>query len=402
MLISFKYRLYPTLAQRKAIDCSIDVCRLVYNLALEIKIRAYKEHQKVLSGIDLCYQLVDLKNAYPWIKVVDSLALQASVKKVDISFKNFFAGKGFPKFKSKKGKNSFQCPGNKREIYFEEGLLSIPKIYNIPIRISRRFIGEIKTITISKTNTDKYFAAILVDTGIAVPIKQAINPETTIGIDVGINTFVTTSNGRKFAPNRKLKQNLKRLKILQRRASRKVKGSNNCKKANKSVAILYEKIKNSRLDYIHKVTTQLIRDNQTKSIAIEDLNISGLLANHHIAQAVSDVSFSKFFEILKYKCEWQGINLIPINRFDPSSKRCNNCGTINQKLALNQRSWICKNCNDTHDRDLNAAKNIKWYGITQTILNRSGQLQSACGVIAHKLDIEAGNKLVNGNSSINK
>lgn len=398
MLKAYKYRIYPKPDQKEKIDRTIGICRLVYNLALEVKNIAFREHGKNMSSIDLCYQLVDLKKDFPWIAEVDSQALQASIKKIDVAFTNYFRqlkdgtieskkksyikqrlSKGLPidqrklnnigkpKFKSKKkGNQSFQCPSNTRRIDWENSTLTIPKIKDIPIVLSRKFEGKIKTVTISRTATGKYFASILVEKEVKLPNKQKVTPENTIGIDVGISSFVVTSDGRLFEPNRQLKNNLNRLKILQRRSSKKKKGSSNRKKSNKCVAILHEKITNSRLDYIHKVTNTLVHDNQVSSIIIEDLNVSGMLSNHKLAQSISDVSWGKFFEILKYKCEWNGKNLIKIDRFDPSSKRCSTCGEINKELKLSDREWTCSNCNTIHDRDLNAAQNIKYYGLKQS------------------------------------
>jgi putative transposase len=367
MLKAYKYRLYPTVEQQQKIDASIGVCRLVYNLGLEVKLRAFSEHGVKLSSIDLCYQLVDLKKAFPWIEEVDSQALQASVKKIDKAFNNFFRGAGYPKFKSKKkGTHSFQCPNNTRKIDWINSTLTIPKIKNIPIVLSRKFAGTIKTVTISKTSTGKYYTSILVDNKESLPAKSIINPESTIGIDVGLKSLVVTSDGRTFEPSKRLKNNLARLKVLARRASRKKKGSNNRKKANKCLATLHERITNQRLDYIHKVTTQLIHDNQVESFVIEDLNVSGLLKNRKLSQAFLDAAIGNLFRILKYKCDWYGKNLIVIGRFDPSSKRCNNCGHIYQELALSEREWTCNNCKSTHDRDLNAAKNIKHFCLEQT------------------------------------
>lgn len=368
MLKAYKYRLYPNYDQRKKIDHSINVCRLVYNLGLEVKMRAYKEHGVKMSSFDLCYQLVDLKKDFQWIAEVDAQALQVSVKNVDVAFKNFFNGSGYPKYKSKRNSiQSFHCPGNKREVNWDGNTVTIPKISNIPAKLSRRFTGKIKTCTVSKSPTCKYYISILVEDAKQLPPKPSINPETTIGIDTGIKSFVVSSNGSSFEPNRFLKNKLTRLKCLQRRLSRKKKGSNNRKKAALCVAILHEKITACRLEYIHQVTNRLIHDSQVESIVIEDLNVSGLLANRKIAQAMSDVSFGKFYEVLKYKCDWYGKNLIKIGRFDPSSKRCNNCGHIHKCLKLSDRIWICDNCNATHDRDENAAENIKWFGLQKTI-----------------------------------
>lgn len=363
MLKAYKYRLYPNVDQCDKIDKTISVCRLVYNLALEVKIRAWQSARKNLSAFDLHKQLPELRKSFKWIADVDSHSLKAAILNLDRAFRGFYKGMGYPKFKKKQSYGAFQSPWNKREVNFTNSTLTIPKIPNIPIKISRQFIGIIKTVTITKTPTGKYFASILVDDGIVCPKKPDISSTKSIGIDVGINSYVVTSDGRQFEPNRQLKNSLNRLKCLQRRAAKKQKGSNNCKKANKCVSILHEKIVNQRTDYIHKMTTQLIRDNQTESFVIEKLNVAGMLKNDKLSQAISDVSFGKLFEVLKYKCEWYGKNLITIDQFAPSSKRCSCCGSINKSLTLSQREWTCSDCTTHHDRDYNAAKNILWYGL---------------------------------------
>ncbi|HXB43259.1 MAG TPA: RNA-guided endonuclease TnpB family protein [Puia sp.] len=372
MLKGYKYRLNPTEDQIKLIEQTFGCSRLVYNVCLQTKIWAYKDAGIKLSSFDLCYQLAEAKKEYPWMQVVDSQALQAAVKKVDIAFKNFFRNGGFPKFKGKSDTQSFQCPNNTRKVDFEKGLLTIPKIKDIPIVISRTFSGKIKTITISRSPTGKYFASILVDDGVELPELPVITKEKSVGLDTGVKSFVISSNGKIFEANRKLKANLTRLRVLSRRASNKKKGSKNRNKANKRLAALHEKITNKRLDYIHKVTRDLTSDNQAIStIFVEDLNVSGLLSNHKIAQAMSDASLGKFYEILKYKCKWNGINLVKIGRFEPCSKRCSFCGSIKKELKLSEREWTCETCNTSHDRDINAAKNILWYGLQQTIFNNT-------------------------------
>jgi putative transposase len=395
MLKAYKYRIYPTIDQQKKIDHTIDVCRLVYNLALEVNIRAYKEHGVKISSFGLCYQLVPLKKEFPWIAEVDSQALQASVKKIDAAFKNFYRGNGYPKFKSKKNDvQSFQCPKGSRKVNWINSTITIPKIQGIPAKLSRRFEGKIKTCTVRKTATGKYYVTILVENGIEFTVKRPISPETTIGLDLGISSYVVSSNGMIFEPNRFLKKKLKRLQCLQRRASRKVKGSKNREKANKCVAILHEKITNQRTDYIHKITTGLIRDNQTDTIVIEDLNIVGMLKNRNLSQAIFDISMGEFYRQLGYKCEWYGINLIKIGRFDPSSKRCSDCGEINKELTLDNREWVCQ-CGSVHDRDFNAAKNIKWFGLNNSRRGTSSEpveLSAECE--AEKQEYMAINQIV--------
>ena len=234
----------------------------------------------------------------------------------------------------------------------------------------------------------------MVEQNILPPIKPAIRPETTIGIDLGIKSFVVTSDGLKFEPNQFLKEKLDRLKHLQRRASKKKKGSKNRKKANRRVAILHENISGRRLEYIHQVTNTLIRENQTESIVIENLNVSGMVANHTLAQAISDVSMSKFYQVLGYKCEWNGVNLIKIGRFEPASKRCSHCGHIKEDLTLADREWTRAICNTHHDRDINAAKNIRYFGLQQTIFSNNtgrGASKEPVEQSAMKGCVEAGN-----------
>lgn len=376
MLKSYKYRIYPTQSQIKMIEHNFSVCRLVYNLGLEIKIRAWQSRRKSISVFDLGKQLSDLKIEYPFISEAISGALYGSLHDLDRAFSTFFKGGGFPKFKSKKRyPQSFHFHNNKREIDWNNCTLTASKIANIPIVLSRKFDGHIKTITISKTATGKYFTSILVDDGNAPPLKTPPSPQSTIGIDLGIKSFAVTSNGQQFEPNRFLKASLKRLKCLQRRASRKKMGSKNRQKANLHVGKHHEKIANQRADYVHKITTGLIRDNQASSYVIEDLHVAGMIKNRKLSQAIADVSFSEFGRQMEYKSLWYGKTLIVINRFAPSSKRCSDCGHINDDLALSDREWKC-GCGVTHDRDLNAAKNIKFFGLNSGTDSSSGPAES--------------------------
>lgn len=365
MLKIYKYRIYPNSEQCSKIEQTFGCCRFVYNLALETKIEAYKRGVK-LSVFDIGYQLTELKKDLAWLKEVDSQSLYASIKRIDSAYKSFFRGGGFPKFKKKKSRQSFQCPNNTRKINFEKRLLTIPKIQDIPIAISHEFTGKIKTVTISKTPTGKYFAIVLVDNSIVFPEKQPIEPLKTIGIDLGLKDFLITDTGIKVANPKYLRQNIERLKVLQRRASKKKKGSVNQKKANLRVAIQHERITNKRNDFLQKLSTQLVCNSQATTFCVEGLAVKNLVKNHKLAQAISDVSWSKFVEMLKYKCEWNGKNLIQIGKFEPSSKTCSNCGELNNELTLSHREWKCAKCNVTHDRDINAAINIKFMGLKTT------------------------------------
>lgn len=366
MFRSYKYRLYPSKEQTILIHKHLGCVRWLYNYALDKKVKAYQKDKTHISRFDLQAELPILKKQEEtkWLSEVNAQSLQASLRNLDMAFTDFFKEKkGFPKFKSKhNNRQSFQAP-QRVEINWENSTIKIPIIKSTPIVLSRKFEGEIKTVTISKTPTNKYFASILVDTNIKIPKKTKPKEKTTIGIDTGIKTFLTCSDKQIFENNRYLKNSLDRLKILQRRASKKQKGSSNRGKANFKVALLHEKITNQRLDYIHKITHKLTNDNQVRTICIEDLNISGMLKNHHLAQSITDVSISKFYEILGYKCEWYGVNLIKIGKFDASSKTCNNCGYINNNLKLSDRVFNCPECNTSIDRDYNASLNIKDWGL---------------------------------------
>ena len=366
MYKSYKYRIYPNEIQKQLIEQTFDACRLVYNLGLEIKIHAFKQHGIKISSFDLCYQLRGLRLEYDWIRQVDSQALQASVKKIDVAFKNFYNGYGYPKFKKKNNDQSFQCPNNKREVDFKKGLLTIPKMQNIQIRITREFTGKIKTITISRTSTNKYFASILVDNGMEFPQKHPIIESEAIGIDLGIKNFAILSDGVSFDNPKFLTTNLKRLKVICRRANRKKNGGANRKKEIKKLSVLYEKVANQRKDFLHKLSSKIVNDSQVTTIFTEGLMVKNMLKNNKISLVISDAGWGEFVRQLKYKCEWSGKNIIQIGRFEASTKTCSNCGAKNETLTLKDREWTCASCLVTHDRDVNAAINIKQMGLKKS------------------------------------
>lgn len=374
MLRAYKYRLYPTNEQVELINKTIGSCRFVYNLALETKNRAYASARVKLSVFDLIGQLKDLKQECEWLKEVDSQALQQSVIDLDKAFTSFFKGNNaFPKFKSKhRGNQSFRNPHGSR-VEIRDGKLYQPKFIKdgIKITIDRPHKGEIRSTTISKTPTGKYYVSVLCETGQQIPKKKSVRESTAVGIDLGLSHFIITSDGRKFDNPRHLKSNLQRLKVLQRRAARKQKGSNNRKKSNICVATLHEKIANQRKDFLHKLSSKLISENQT--ICFEDLNVKGMVKNHKLAQSISDAGWSMFVSFCEYKAEWYGKNVLKIPTFEPSTKLCSVCGATNHALTLKDREWTCANCGTHHDRDINAARNIKQYCITHSPPGRRGE-----------------------------
>ena len=366
MLRAYKYRIYPSDEQKVLFAKTFGCCRFVYNWALDLKIEAYKDEKKSLGNIHLTNLMKsELKAGHEWLGEVNSQSLQSSLRNLDTAYKNFFRdvhAVGFPKFKSRHDKQSFQCPQH-CSVDFEKSTISIPKAKNIRAILHRKFKGTVKTVTVSMNPGGKYFASVLVDTGIQeIPVSE-VKQETTLGIDLGISNLAICSDGKVFENQRNLRHSLDRLVLLQRRLSRKQEGSSNRNKARVKVARIQEHIANQRKDYLHKITHTLTHDSQVRTIYMEDLNVKGMTRNHHLAQAVTDVSFGMFLTMLEYKCGWYGINFVKIDRFAPSSKTCGKCGHVYKGLKLSERSWTCEACGTHHDRDLNAAHNIKEFGL---------------------------------------
>ena len=359
-----KYRIYPTNSQKELIHKHCGSVRFIYNLALEAKTMAYVGSKVNLSRYDLQKQMVDLKKELPWLKECNSQSLQVALLNLDTAYKSFFKGGGFPAFKKKSNRGSFNVPQN---VIVSDNQLIIPKFKEgIKIKLHRDIVGTIKQCTVSFTPTGKYFVSILCDTGKEKPSKSKITEEDSIGVDLGIKDFLVTSEGEVIENPKFLRNSIDRLKVLQRRASKKQKGSSNRKKANKRVAVLHEKITNQRQDFLHKTSTKLIRENQT--ICLESLGISNMVKNHCLAQAISDVSWGEFNRMIEYKAEWYGVNILRIGRFAPSSKTCE-CGSINNELKLSDRVWECKSCERVNERDHLASRNIKKFALN----NISGQ-----------------------------
>ena len=365
MLRAYKYRIYPTDNQKVLLAKTFGCCRFVYNWALNLKKAAYEERKETLGNVYLTNLMKsELKAEFEWLFEVNSQSLQSSLRNLDTAYANFFRDKkvGFPRFKSRKNRQSFQCPQH-CSVDFEKGTITIPKVKGIPAVLHRKFNGTVKTVTISKTPSGKYFASVLVDTAVQELPTSTIDGDTALGIDLGIKTLAVCSDGRTFDNPKNLQKSIDRLKLLQKRLSRKQKGSSNRNKARIKVARLHEHIANCRRDNLHKVTYALTHDNQVRTICMEDLNVNGMMSNHHLAKAVGDASFGMFLTMLEYKCKWYGINLVKIGRFAPSSKTCSKCGHVYKGLKLSERSWTCPECGTRHDRDFNAACNIKEIGL---------------------------------------
>lgn len=366
MLRAYKYRIYPTDEQKVLFAKTFGCCRFVYNWALNLKIEAYKQEKKSIGNVELTNRMKsELKAEHEWLSEVNSQSLQSALRNLDSAYTNFFRNTktvGFPRFKSRRDRQSFLCPQHCR-VDFEKGTLTIPKAKDISAVPHRKFKGMVKTVTISMTPSGKYFASVLVDTTIQELPASAIQGNTTLGIDLGIKSLAVCSDGRTFDNPKNLQRSLDRLKLLQKRLSRKQKGSANRNKARIRVARLQERIANCRKDNLHKITHALTHDSQVRTLCMEDLNVKGMQHNHHLAQAVGDASFGMFLMLLEYKCRWYGVNLIKIDRFVPSSKTCGKCGYVYKGLKLNERNWTCPECSTHHDRDFNAACNIKEFGL---------------------------------------
>ncbi len=338
---------------------------------------AYLGSKVNLSRYDLQKQVVDLKKELPWLKETNSQSLQAALLDLDTAYSNFFKGRAdFPKFKKKSNRGSFNVPQN---VKVEDGKLIIPKFKEgIKIKLHRDLVGTIKQATVSFTPTGKYFVSILCETKEEIPTKVPITENTTIGIDLGIKDFAITSDGEVFENPKYLRKAQSKLKYVQRKYS-KHKG----KRTKKKLAKLHEDVVNKRKDFLHKVSSKLIRENQT--IALETLAVKNMVKNHNLAQAISDAGWSTFVSMLEYKADWYGKNILKIGRFDPSSKTCSNCGTINKELTLKDREWTCSSCSTVLDRDINAAINIKSFALKNNLsgehtLKNRNELPTLVGV----------------------
>jgi putative transposase len=370
MLKSYKYKIKPNAEQIVLLNKHFGAIRFAYNYFLNERKIEYETNKQTLNYNDNSVALTKLKKLddFKWLKEINSQSLQHSLKGLDDSYNSFFKKRtGFPRFKSKHTKNSFKVPQYTKVI---DGKLIIPK-FKDPIKIiqDRKFKGEIRQCTLSKTPTNEYFVSILVETN----HQKFEKTGKYIGIDLGIKDFVITSDGFKYKNNRYMKTYAKKLKKNQQHLSRKVKGSNNYNKQKLKVAKIHKKITNSRIDNLHKVSTDLVKKYDT--IFLEDLNIKGMIKNHKLAKHISDVSWGKFITMLEYKALWNNKEIIKIDRFFPSSKQCSCCGYINQNLKLDMREWTCPNCKTKLDRDLNASKNILKEGIKIS----AGAVDYRCG-----------------------
>ena len=357
MLKVIKVRLYPNTGQQQLLSQSFGNCRFLWNYFLNLMNQTYKDTGKGLSGYDVKKQIPALKKEYEWLKLTYSQCLQQVCLNLGVAFNNFFERRAkYPKFKSKHDKQSIQYPQNVKVL---ESSISLPKIGDIKAVIHRPIEGKVKTVTISKTCCDDYFASILFDDGQEKPEEKLDGKA--IGIDLGLTHFAITSDGSKFDNPRILSKHELNLKRKQQQLSRKQKGSNNRNKARKKVARVHKKITSSREDFLHKLSRRIVNENQV--IAVENLNVKGMMSNHKLAKAIHQVGWGMFCTMLKYKSEMEGKVYVEVDRFFPSSKTCNVCLNRVDNLPLDVRNWTCNNCNSQHDRDINAAINLRDEGL---------------------------------------
>ncbi len=380
MLKTFRYRLYPNQTQRVRIRKTIDACRFVYNWALESKKTAYEKGKTNLTWYDLNNRLPALKRDHTFLQTAYSQSLQQAVKRLHQAFQKFFNNitnettpSGYPKFKRRKAtRQSFDVP-QFFTIDFATRRIWLPKIGAVKAVFHRSFSGTPRTCTVVMTCSGRYFISIVVDDGNPPAPKPKVTVQKSVGLDVGLKTYVTISTGEKVANPQPLQNSLQRLKCLHRRISKKRRGSRNREKARQRLARCYEKICNQRSDFQQKLSTRLIRENQ--AIMVESLNISGMSRNRRLSQAITDAAWSTFLTMIRYKAELYGVTVVEVGRFEPTSKRCHNCGAINRSLTLSDRMWTCPTCGRFLDRDINAAKNIKLMGLMSIISPREPRVE---------------------------
>ena len=362
MFKAYKYRIYPNSEQALLIEQHFGCVRFVYNWALALQNRYYKMFGKGLSRIQIQSQLVKKKKTgkFTWLNDVNSQSLLNALLNVHTAYTNFFKGRAkFPRFKSKKiTQRSYQCPQH-CTVNFEQGVINLPKLKGIKTVFSREFEGRVKTVTISKTATGKYYASILVENNEVVPTPTTIEPSLTLGIDLGISHLLNLSDGSKFDNPKYLANASNKLTIQQKIFARKQKQSKNYQKQKLTVARIHEKVRYQRLDLHHKITHKLICENQATSFCIEDLSVKNMVKNHKLAKSISDVAWGQFVTLLTYKASWYGKNILKVNRFFASSKICSHCHHKLDNLPLSMRNWTCPSCQTHHDRDINASNNIR-------------------------------------------
>ena len=359
---AYRYRFYPTPEQAHNLACTLGCTRFIYNWALNLRKRAYFDHGVKLSTKDVSAALPALKKeeGTAWLKRVSSVPLQQALRHLETAYTNFFEGRAeYPTFKKKHHEQSATYTDNAFQLRGQALTLAKHK-EPLDIHWSRSLPDGCKpsSVTTTKDKIGRYFVSILVEEEIS-PLAPT---EKTVGIDLGLKSFLITSDGETIANPKSYARDEKKLAKAQRKHARKKKGSKNREKARRKVAKLHARIADTRRNFQHQVSTRLIRENQT--ICVETLNVKGMLKNHCLAKAISDVGWGGFVRQLEYKVKWYGRTVIKVDRWYPSSKTCSACGHVLDSLTLDVREWVCPACGVCHDRDINAAWNIKAVGLT--------------------------------------
>ncbi|KFI22874.1 RNA-guided endonuclease InsQ/TnpB family protein [Nitrosococcus oceani] len=358
---AYKFRFYPTPTQKRQLALEFGHARFVWNWALETRTKAYQERGERLNNIGLSRQLTALKKAeYPWLSEATAGCHTQKLRDQDTAFKNFFAGRAkYPRFKRRHHTQSVRYQLDQRHVArnfnAESQRLRLPKLEALKLKWSRDIEGIPKMVTVSKDPAGHYFVSMACEVTI-VPLPARRNA---LGVDVGVKDIAITSEGWKSGAPKYTDRYARQLKRAQRRLSKRQKGSGRRYQQRQRVARIHARIKDSRRDFLHQISSKLINENQV--ICLEDLHIKGMLRNRRLSKAIADCGLYELRRQIEYKAAWTGRDVLIVDRWAPTSKTCSACGTVQESMALKVRAWTC-GCGASHDRDINAAKNVLFFG----------------------------------------